>query len=153
MKLDRIYIDTSVIGGCFDDEFTEHSNKLFEEFKSGKKIAVISNITALELDNAPEQVKNKIREIPEQFLERISISIEAEELAQKYLDEKVISKKFTEDAWHIAIATIENIDVLVSWNFKHIVNLKRIHGYNGVNLKEGYRSIEIRTPREILDEN
>jgi hypothetical protein len=118
-----IYIDTSVIGGCFDDEFADSSNKLFEEFKAGKKIAVISNITNLEQEKAPENVKNKLNEIPEHFFEKVSLSIESEELSNKYISENVISSNFIEDARHIAIAVIEKVDVLASWNFKHIVNL------------------------------
>jgi len=153
MRKIRVYIDTSVIGGCFDNEFLEGSNKLFEEFKSGKKIAVISNITIYELENAPPHVKNKLNEIPEDFIEKLSLIPEVEELAQKYIDEKVISNNFAEDARHIALATINKIDVLASWNFKHIVNIKRIHGYNGINIKEGYNTIEIRTPKEIIDED
>ena len=149
----RIYIDTSVIGGCFDDEFQDVSNKLFEEFKDGKKIAVISNITILELESAPDNVKNKINEIPEQFIEKVSLSLEADELSKKYISEQVISTNFIEDARHIAISTIEKVDILASWNFKHIVNVARIHGYNAVNLKEGYHILEIRSPLEILEVN
>lgn len=148
----RVYIDTSVIGGCFDDEFSEFSNILFEEFKSGNKIAVISNITILELENAPDNVKNKLNEIPEQFIEKVSLSLEADELSKKYISENVISINFIEDARHIAISTIEKVDVLASWNFKHIVNLKKIHGYNAVNLKEGLHLLEIRSPLEMSDE-
>jgi PIN domain nuclease of toxin-antitoxin system len=148
----KIYIDTPVIGGCFDDEFSEVSNRLFEEFKSGRKVAVVSNITTFELEKAPENVKNKLNEIPEQFIEKVILSVEAEELSNKYISENVISPNFIEDARHIAIATIMKIDVLASWNFKHIVNLKRIHGYNAVNLKEGYQLLEIRSPMEVLDE-
>jgi hypothetical protein len=77
---------------------------------------------------------------------------EAEYLAGAYLKEGAITRKFYEDALHIAIATINKVDVLVSWNFKHIVNLDRIKMYNGVNLKHGYIILEIRNPREILKE-
>jgi len=153
MIIQRIYIDTSVIGGCFDDEFKEASNKLFEDFKLGKRIAVISNITILELIDAPDKVKNKINEIPEQFLEKVNMSLEADELSKKYISEQVISINFIEDARHIAISTIQKVDVLASWNFKHIVNLKKIHGYNAVNLKNGFQILEIRSPLEVLDED
>ena len=152
MIKNRVYIDTSVIGGCFDEEFLISSNKLLNEFVIGKKIAVISNITFYELEKAPEKVRNKIKEIPKHFIEKITTTKEAEELAQKYILENVISPNFIEDARHIALATIQKVDILASWNFKHIVNIKRIHGYNGVNLKEGYQLLEIRSPREVIDE-
>jgi hypothetical protein len=147
----NIYIDTSVIGGCFDDEFSEVSNELFEEFKSGKKIAVVSDITLLELKDAPKYVKNKLDEIPAEFKKIISFTDEATELANKYINEKIISINFKEDARHIALATIERVDILASWNFKHVVNVVRINGYNSINLKEGYHLLEIRSPLEILE--
>ena len=146
----RIYIDTSVIGGCFDSEFKEWSDKLFEEFKTGIKKAIISDITLDELSFARDEVKKQINFIPEHFKEHILNNQETEELASQYIKEKVVTKKFYEDALHIAIATVYKVDVLVSWNFRHIVNLDKIRMYNAVNLKNGYSLIEIRNPREIL---
>ena len=149
----RIYIDTSVIGGCFDDEFAEYSNLLFQEFITGKKIAVVSNITLKELKQAPENVKKKFKEIPKENIEYVGLSAEAEELAQKYIENGVISSNYFLDAEHIAIATVEKVDIVVSWNFKHIVNINKIRGFNSINLKEGYQVIEIRSPMEIIDES
>ena len=134
----RIYLDTSVIGGYLDSEFQEWSRQLFEEFKTGKKIAVISDITLDELENAREEIRNLLKLIPEEAKEYVLNDEEAEDLANAYLKEGAITKKFHEDALHIAIATINKVDVLVSWNFKHIVNLDRIKKYNGINLKHGY---------------
>ncbi len=146
----RIYIDTSVIGGCFDSEFEEWSNKLFDDFKNGRKIAVISDITLDELEEAPVKVRNVLYTIPEQYIEVITSNQDAELLADLYINEGAVTRKFYEDALHIAIATIDQISVLASWNFKHIVNLDRIRLYNAVNLKNGYSMLEIRSPREIL---
>lgn len=73
-------------------------------------------------------------------------------LANHYLDENVVSDKYLIDAQHIAIATVNKVDVVVSWNFQHIVNLNKIRSYNGVNLKYGYSLIEIRSPRELIHE-
>jgi predicted nucleic acid-binding protein len=148
----RIYLDTSVIGGCLDKEFQEWSRKLFEEFKSDKKIAVISDVTLDEIENARQEVRDLLKLIPEENKEYVLNDEEAEYLAGAYLKEGAITRKFYEDALHIAIATINKVDVLVSWNFKHIVNLDRIKMYNGVNLKHGYIILEIRNPREILKE-
>jgi predicted nucleic acid-binding protein len=147
----RIYIDTSVIGGCFDQEFKEWSIDLFKEFKSGNKIAVISDITLAELEQAREEIRRLIDEIPMKSKEFILSDDEVESLADKYIKEKAVSSKYYEDALHIAIATIHKVDVLVSWNFKHIVNLERIRKYNAVNLMNGYTMLEIRNPREILN--
>ena len=147
----RIYLDTSVIGGYLDKEFQVWSKQLFDEFKTGKKIAVISDITLDELENARQEIRDLLKLIPEKAKEYVLNDREAEELADAYLKEGAITKKFYEDALHIAIATINKVDVLVSWNFKHIVNLDRIKKYNGVNLKHGYTILEIRNPREILN--
>ena len=146
----RIYIDTSVIGGCFDKEFKEWSDKLFDEFRIGNKIAVISDITLDELSFSRLEVRIHLDTIPNNFKEYILNDEESEELADLYIKEKAVTQKSHEDALHIAIATINKVDVLVSWNFKHIVNLDRIRKYNAVNLMNGYSMLEIRNPREIL---
>ncbi len=146
----RIYIDTSVIGGCFDDKFSEWSNLLMDEICKGKKIAVVSDITYREIELAPEFVQRKLFDLPEVFIENITTDDETEFLAEQYVKAKAVTKKFYEDALHIANATIKKVNVVASWNFKHLVNLDRIRKYNAVNLIEGYSLIEIRTPREII---
>jgi len=146
----RVYIDTSVIGGCIDQEFKEWSIKLFDEFKNGKKIAVISDITLDELELAPKRVQNILKQIPDKYLKIVESNLETEELARQYILKKAVSEKFYLDALHIAIATNYNVTVLSSWNFKHIVNLDRIIKYNSVNIEMGYKVLEIRSPRDIL---
>jgi len=146
----KVYIDTSVIGGCFDPEFEEWSTRLFDDFISGKRIAVISDITLDELSEAPEFVQENFRKVPEKNIEVLISDTESRKLADLYVLEGAVSKRFYEDALHIAISTINQVNVLASWNFKHIVNLDRIRLYNAVNLKNGYTMLEIRNPREIL---
>ena len=146
----RVYIDTSVIGGCIDQEFKEWSIKLFDEFKNGKKIIVISDITLDELELAPKKVQVILKQIPDKYLKIVESNNETEELARQYIIRKAVSQKFYLDALHIAIATYYNVTVLSSWNFKHIVNLDRIIKYNSVNIEMGYKILEIRSPRDIL---
>ncbi|HEV7518930.1 MAG TPA: PIN domain protein [Thermoanaerobaculia bacterium] len=146
----RIYVDTSVVGGCEDDEFREHSVRLMEYFATGKFVLVLSNLTVQELAAAPEEVRNHLDAVPEQHIEVLQLDAEAKELAEAYITEGVIVERMRADAQHIAMATVARVDVVVSWNFKHIVNLYRIHGYNSVNLRRGYPTLEIRAPREIL---
>ena len=148
-----IYIDTSVVGGCFDFEFQTWSNLLFHEFIIGNSIAVLSDLTLQELETAPERVRNKILEIPPPYKRMLTVSDEANKLAETYILEGALTNKSFSDALHIALVTLKNVDVLASWNFKHIVNLNRIRLYNSINMRLGYRIIEIRTPREILEEN
>jgi hypothetical protein len=149
MKL-RIYIDTSVVGGCIDAEFQIASQQLINRFKLGEMIAVVSELTELELEGAPQEVQDVLTEIPERYIENVELTEEAVHLAQKYISEGVIGGGKLVDAEHIAIATVNRVDVLVSWNFQHIVNLQRIHGYNSVNLKFGYPLLEIRSPLEVI---
>jgi len=149
----KIYIDTSVIGGCFDTEFKEWSNALFQEFVAGTQLIMLSDLTLQELEFARDEIRSKVNEIPDE--NRIALGVEDDviKLAETYISEGALTNKSYNDALHIALATINNSDVLASWNFKHIVNLDRIRLYNSINFRLGYKMIEIRTPREILKSN
>lgn len=145
----RIYIDTSVVGGYFDDEFSADTVPFFERVKNGELEIIVSDLLEAELLRAPEFVKELLSTIPNKQIHKISLSREAIELADKYIEAKVVGRTSRADCQHIAIATLFKADVLVSWNFKHIVNLDRIRGYNGINFQNGHTMIEIRTPKEI----
>lgn len=145
----RIYIDTSVFGGHFDDEFSEHTIPLFDLIKSGEYVVLYSNVTQDELENAPEKVKDLVRSLRVESTEFLETTSEAIDLATEYITEKVVGKTSFADCLHIALATINRADFLVSWNFKHIVNIERIRGYNSINIKNGYKQLEIRSPREF----
>jgi len=149
MKKLKVYIENSVIGGYFDNEFMEHTHKLFEKFKRGVYKPVISSHVIAELENgAPDQIKENLKTIN---YEEYIIDDEMIKLAEKYMEQKIISENYYSDALHIAAATVLGVDVLVSWNFKHIVNLDKIKLFNSVNLKEGYSILEIRSPREVIE--
>ncbi len=148
----RIYADTSAIGGYFDEEFQQVTKRLFDEFLLGNKILVLSDLTLKELELAPQNVREVIHIIPEEQIEYIFFDEEVEYLSSKYIEEKAVSEKYLLDTQHIALATINHVDVLISWNFKHIVNLRRIQLYNSINLKYGYSLLEIRSPREVINE-
>ena len=147
----RIYIDTSVVGGVFDDEFAEATKSFFAKADSGDFILVVSELLNIELERAPEQVRNYLDRYEGRQIEEARTTGEALDLADLYISEKVVGATSMADCQHIAIATVHKVDVLVSWNFKHIVNLKRIRGYNSVNLRNGYPLLEIRTPLEVLE--
>ncbi len=131
----NVYTDTSTIGGCFDKEFKEWSVALFEEFKVGTKFIILSDLTLQELEFARQEIREKVLEIPASNQITISITDEAINLAENYINEGALTNKSYNDALHIALATLNNADVLASWNFKHIVNLSRIKLYNSINLK------------------
>ncbi len=146
----RLYFDTSVFGGMYDEEFEEISTLLFEKVKLGQMICVYSDLSEAELKNAPENVRNFFINLPKENTEFIEVTEEAYLLADKYLAEKVVGQTSANDCRHIATATINKVDILVSWNFKHIVNVFRIRGYNSINLRWGYSPLDIRSPKEIV---
>jgi len=150
MMKQRIYIDTSVFGGYYDTEFKDYTKPLFDRIKDNDLRILYSSVTEEELTNAPERVKQLIRGLPSESVDFIEVSEDAVELAMTYINEKVVGKTSFDDCLHIALATIHKADYLVSWNFKHIVNVDRIRGYNSVNLKLGYTTIDIRSPRELI---
>lgn len=147
----RYYIDTSVFGGYYDPEFEEATQIFFKQIFNNDYRIIYSELTKNELTNAPSIVKDFVQNIPETMLENVEITDESLILADHYINEKVVGKSSREDCIHIAIATLNRADVLVSWNFKHIVNLTKIRGYNSVNLKLGYPLIEIRSPKELIN--
>jgi len=145
-KIMTLFLDTSVIGGYFDKEFEQDTRPLFQNIKDGKYIAFVSSSVIEELENAPENVKNLLKEFN---YESIEVTSECKSLADEYIKEKVVGETSKDDCVHIATATVNNIDILVSWNFKHIVNVQRIKGYNSVNMRKGYKQLEIRNPKEV----
>jgi len=147
----RIYIDTSVVGGYFDEEFSEATKGLFKRLEKKEIVFVISDLLDLELTGAPQNVRELLYNFSADKFERVQLTFEAIQLADAYIAEKVVGKTSLEDCRHIALATISRVDVLASWNFKHIVNLDRIKGYNSVNYRLGYPMIEIRSPKDLVN--
>jgi len=146
----RIYIDTSIVGGYFDDEFSNDTKALFKRLEDKEVVFMISTVLKQELQKAPDNVRKLLDQYDPACFENVELTKEAVELADKYVVEKVVGRTSIDDCRHIALATIYKADILASCNFKHIVNLDRIKGYNGVNLKNGYSVVEIRSPRELL---
>ena len=116
----------------------------------GQIICVYSDLSETELQKSPQRVRDFFASLPKEYLQYVEVSEESYQLAQKYLDEKVVGKTSADDCRHIATATINKVDILVSWNFKHIVNVFRIRGYNSINLRCGYSQLDIRSPKEIV---
>lgn len=147
----RIYIDTSVIGGYFDAEFEFYTRIFFSKVFEGKFKMIISDILTTELDGAPKIVRDFYHTMLTNQVEFVEQTEDSIKLADNYLKEGVVGRTSRTDCRHIALATLANADILVSWNFKHIVNIARIRGFNSVNLRTGFKTIEIRTPREIIE--
>ena len=147
----RVYADTSVFGGCFDAEFKNASCRFFEEVRTGRFQLVVSDTTEIELAAAPEYVRGVLADLPPGAVELIEVDEEVERLRDAYLNQQVVGRASERDAEHIAVATVADVDLIVSWNFKHIVHFEKISGYHGVNLLEGYSAIRIFSPLEVVE--
>src|SRR5690554_2864405 len=133
MKL--IYVDTSVFGGIFDEEFKIWSGLFFQKIIKSQLKLIISDVVISELDTAPVHVRDFVNSLPEKLIMEVALTDQTVSLAEQYILEKVVGETSLNDCFHIAIATLNRADILVSWNFKHIVHPLRIKGYNAVNLK------------------
>lgn len=149
MRKTHIYVDSSVIGGCCDPEFQEWSQGLLLDFKSGTLSLFLSELVDAEIQDAPDEVKDVYSEFRSYADSILELSPEVVALADAYLNHKILSQNFRNDARHIAIATVAGVDLLVSWNFKHIVHFQKIQKFNAVNIEMGYKPILIYSPREV----
>lgn len=149
MKMVRVYIDTSIIGGKFDSEFRKASIKFFEQVKENKFHLIISTLVQEEILSAPEYVRLFLDELkPAATL--VGVTESALKLREAYLKANIVSKKSSNDALHVALATANNCPIIVSWNFKHIVHYEKIALYNSINILEGYQQIAIYSPLEVI---
>lgn len=150
MRKQRVYIDTSVMGGCFDVGFREASIALLESALRGDITLVLSDLLALEVQNAPPYVRDLYESLPNDMVDFVVAGPEEDALHEAYLLAGVVGPANEDDAMHVAIATVGNCDIIVSWNFRHIVHYDKIRGYNAVNIREGYRTIAIHSPSEVV---
>jgi hypothetical protein len=145
----RTYADTSVFGGVFDSEFGEASGQFFDSVRAGVFHLVVSAIVADELAGAPERVRRLFDEMLP-LAELMPISDEVITLQEACLDAKIVTPKWAEDAMHVALATVARCELIVSWNFEHIVRFHKIPRYNAVNALQGYPAIAIHSPLEVM---
>jgi len=147
----RVYADTSVFGGVFDQEFDRASKSFFKEVQEKKFVLITSELVRQEILAAPRKVQKYF----EKMLAYCQIAeIQAETLAlqEAYLKEQIVSDKYATDALHVALATVSNAKMIISWNFKHIVNYQKIPLYNAVNKLNGYEPIDIYSPSEVIED-
>ncbi|HIJ65435.1 MAG TPA: PIN domain-containing protein [Candidatus Hydrogenedentes bacterium] len=150
MRRPSIYIDTCVIGGCLDRNFETESLLLIEMAEAGAVNLMVSDLLVAELLQAPPEVRRVLIRVPERHVQRVTISAETEYLRNVYLSEGVLGKRASNDAHHVAIATVNRADMIVSWNFRHIVHYEKIRYFNSINIREGYGTIEIYSPKEVV---
>ena len=153
MKIPTLYLDTSVIGGGFDDEWKDATLELFRLAASGSYRLVTSVVAQREVQAAPSQVQQQFDTLFADSAQVHRLTDEAESLAQGYIAAGVLTSKYLDDARHVAIASVQGIAVIVSWNFRHLANLRRETGFNAVNLLQGYPQVRILSPLELIHEN
>ena len=145
----RAYVDTCVFGGAFDEEFAVATSQFFTEVRLGRLNLIISPVVTDEIQLAPMPVRELYLSLRD-CITIIDPDERAFELQRAYLAAGIISPKWEEDALHVAIATVTDCDLIVSWNFKHLVNFRRIKAYGRINMENGYPPIDIYTPKEAL---
>jgi predicted nucleic acid-binding protein len=145
----RVYIDTSVIGGCLDEEFAEDSLRLFESARVGTLSLLVSDVVLRELEDAPPEVQRLLESLPESAVDRVPLTEEVLRLRDAYVARGIVGPKWLDDATHVAAATVAGVDAIVSWNFQHIVRLDKIKAYNEVNRASGYGVLTIVSPKEV----
>ncbi len=150
MKVQRVYLDTSVLGGCFDAAFAPWSNRLIADIRRGIFTPLLSDIVAVEMSTAPINVQALYAALIADHAEVLSVTATALELADQYQQRSILTPKFYNDGVHIALATVADADLLVSWNFRHIVHFAKIRRFNAVNLERGYKPLQIFSPREVV---
>ncbi len=149
MPVPSLYLDTSVIGGYHDSGWMADTRRLWQQAQAGHWRLVTSIVAEAEIKNAPANV----RELFAATFDAGNIldtSAEIEELASAYVAARVVSPGFTDDALHVAMATVHGVRFVVSWNFKHLVNVRREDGFNAVNLLQGWPPVRIVSPKEII---
>ena len=146
----RIYIDSSVVGGCRDAEFEDASNELMDMVRAGKVALLVSDLLVDELRPAPPEVREVLPSLPKGAVERLPTSEEAEALRDAYRAAGVVGAARARDALHVALATVGGADMIVSWNFRHIVHHDKIRGFLAVNMLHGYPAIGIFSPLEVV---
>ena len=149
-KTIRIYADTSVFGGVFDTEFEESSKAFFKAIREARFVLVTSELVRQEIQAGPKNVQEHFSGILP-VADIAEITAEALKLQQAYTNAGILSEKHSTDALHVALATVSEVVLIVSWNFKHIVNFQKIPMYNAVNTLHGYREIAIYSPLEVIE--
>ena len=152
MPVPILYLDTSVIGGYFDDEWKDATQELWRQMEAGRFRFLSSDVTTQEIEDAPENVRDLFDDTfsAETLLE---VPEEMEDLAAADLRQGVVPPKYADDATHVAVCTVARLQYLVSWNFRHLVNVQREAGFNAVNLLQGYPPIRIVNPLELIHGN
>ncbi len=153
MRKLNYYFDTSVFNFIFAEDEPIRKNRTQKLFKNLSELgeSFISEVVLREVNNAPEPKRTQLTELIDRYNPKVlDVDEEVENLARRYVEEDIIPVRYHDDARHIAVAVVNDLDVIVSWNFEHIVKLKTRLEINGINKLLGYREIEICSPEEVI---
>ena len=149
----KLYLDTSIPNFLFAEDAPEErkvTESLFREPIQSRYGFYISGVVLRELEKAPADKARRLMEAV-RGMKVLELTEESERLAMEYLKSGALPKSSEEDARHIAVATVHNLDAVVSWNFKHLVNIRRIKSVNVVHDQMGSKHMEIISPREVVE--
>lgn len=152
MTAPLLYLATSTIGGYHDREWMSETRLLWEQAQAGQWRLVTSIVAEAELAYAPEEVRALFADTFGSA-DILDTNAAVEALAEAYLAAKVVPPKYADDASHVAMATVHGVRFVVSWNFKHLVNVRREDGFNEVNRLHGWDAVRIVSPRELIYAN
>ncbi|MCK9462029.1 MAG: type II toxin-antitoxin system VapC family toxin [Proteobacteria bacterium] len=150
MAILRVYADTSVFGGVFDDEFSGPTSVFWDQVREGRFTLVSSAVVRREMEDAPLKVRQVFDDLMP-YAEIAEVTDAALSLRSAYLNEGIVGPSFSDDALHVALATVAGCSLVVSWNFKHIVHSRKIPLYNAINVLRGYAPLAIHSPSEVID--
>lgn len=145
-----VYADTSVFGGVFDDEFAAPSKTFVDAVMTGRFTLLTSELVRQEIAAGPQAVRQLFDDMLP-LADIATVAPETLQLQQAYLAAGIVSERFATDALHVALATVSGASMIVSWNFRHIVNFQKIPKYNAVNKLNGYSDIAIYSPLEVIE--
>jgi predicted nucleic acid-binding protein len=145
----RVYADTSVFGGVYDEEFSTASRTFFEQVRDGRFALVTSATVRGELESGPAMVRKLFDDVS-RLATTAGVSDDVIRLRDSYLGTGIVSERYSDDALHVALASVSGCAALVSWNFQHIVHFERIPLYNAVNEVNGFQRIAICSPLEVI---
>ncbi len=147
----RVYADTSVYGGVFDDEFERPSRAFFDHVREGRFRLIVSPLVEDELTKAPLEVRDWFTQF-RSGADTVAVTADAITLRQAYLDASIVTAKSIGDALHVALATTSQCSLIVSWNFRHIVHYQKVPLYNAVNALHRHGVLDIRSPLEVIED-
>lgn len=157
MKKLSLYLETSVWNFIFADDAPEKrdiTKEFFINMKQGQYEIFISQTVLNEIDRADERKRAQLMQlIKDHQPKELNITQEVIDLSKEYISQKIIPEVKVEDAIHVAVATVYEMDALITWNNRHLANLRKMEIINGINLREGYtKHIEIVNPMEVISD-